>query len=256
MTLFEGEGDYAAFLRTLSDVQERPPLAGRALRSRGELPEHRPMRVLAMCLMPNHFHLLLWPREDGELSEFMRLLTVTHTQRWHAAHGTAGTGPLYQGRFKSFPVQRGSAVLAVARYVERNAVRAGLERRPGEGWRWSSAAMRRQGEVSAGASDAHSPPAWLLPPGRWPAEVPGRDEAGWREYLASAGSEAEEAAIRLAISRSSPLGSERWVTQTAARLGLESTLRPRGRPRVRGEKGVDVGVRGGEGERGEEGGEQ
>jgi putative transposase len=60
----------------------------------GEAKERVPMRLLAWCLMPNHWHLLLWPRGDGDLSEFMRWLSVTHTQRWHAAHHTSGTGPL------------------------------------------------------------------------------------------------------------------------------------------------------------------
>jgi putative transposase len=76
--------------------------------------------------MPNHWHLVLWPRKKGELSEFMRWLTVTHTQRWHASHRTSGTGPLYQGRFKSFPIEDDDHLLAVVRYVERNALRAKL----------------------------------------------------------------------------------------------------------------------------------
>src|SRR5271154_2443491 len=84
------------------------------------------MRLLAYCLMPNHFHVLLWPREDGDLSQFMRWLTVTHTQRWHAHHRTTGTGHLYQGRFKSFPVQSDEHFLTVCRYDERNALRANL----------------------------------------------------------------------------------------------------------------------------------
>jgi hypothetical protein len=63
------------------------------------------VRVFLHCLMPNHWHLLLWPREDGELSETMRWLTVTHTQRWHVHRHTAGSGPVYQGRFKSFPYE-------------------------------------------------------------------------------------------------------------------------------------------------------
>ena len=102
------------------------------------------MRLLAYCLMPNHFHLLLWPREDGDLSRFMRWLTVTHTQRWHAHHRTAGTGHLYQGRFKSFPVQSDEHFLTVCRYVERNALRANLVERA-EDWRWGSLAARREG---------------------------------------------------------------------------------------------------------------
>ncbi len=80
------------------------------------------MRVLAYCLMPNHWHLVLWPRRDGELSEYLRWVTVTHTQRWHAHYHTSGTGPLYQGRFKSFPVQSDEHLLKVCRYVERNAL--------------------------------------------------------------------------------------------------------------------------------------
>ena len=64
-------------------------------------------------------------------------MTVTHTQRWHAAHRTAGTGPLYQGRFKSFPIQEHEHLLSVLRYAERNALRANLVKRAAD-WRWSS----------------------------------------------------------------------------------------------------------------------
>lgn len=80
---------------------------------------------------------------DGELSEVVRWLSVTHTQRWHAHHRTAGTGPVYQGRFKSFPVQMDEHFLAVARYVERNAVRAKLVKRA-EDWQWYSLWRRSQ----------------------------------------------------------------------------------------------------------------
>src|SRR5271156_3061586 len=86
--LFRKTGDYAAFAEIV-----------------GQANAFCPMRVLAYCFMPTHWHLLLWPKNDGDLSEYLRWLTVTHTQRWHAAHQTSGTGPLYQGRFKSFPVQ-------------------------------------------------------------------------------------------------------------------------------------------------------
>ena len=68
---------------------------------------HPRLRLLTFCLMPNHWHLVLWPQADGDLSGFMHRLTMTHTMRWHHAHGTLGTGPLYQGRFKSFPVDTG-----------------------------------------------------------------------------------------------------------------------------------------------------
>jgi putative transposase len=95
------------------------------------------MRLLSYCLMPNHWHLVLWPRADGELSDFGHWLTLTHTQRWHAHYHNVGTGHLYQGRFKSFPVARDEHFLQLCRYVERNPLRAGLVRRA-EAWQWGS----------------------------------------------------------------------------------------------------------------------
>ena len=90
------------------------------------------MRLLAYCVMPNHFHLLLWPRENSDLSVFMRWLTLTHTQRWLAHPRTAGTGHLDQRRYKSFPAQSDEHLLTVCRYVERNALRANLVQRAEE----------------------------------------------------------------------------------------------------------------------------
>src|SRR5437660_9985502 len=113
--------------------------------------------------MPNHWHVVLWPQKDGQLSEFMRLLTVTHTQRWHAHYHTSGTGPLYQGRFKAFPVQEDDHLVTVCRYVERNALRANLLLRA-EGWPWSSLARRVEGR-GLDLLDA------------WPLPIP----AGWVE---------------------------------------------------------------------------
>lgn len=105
LPLFDKTADYAAFEKVLAEAHAKT-------RS----------RIAAYCLMPNHWHLLLWPRHDWELSEVLRWITVTHTQRWHAHHHTAGTGQVYQGRFKSFPVQTHEHSLTVARYVERNAL--------------------------------------------------------------------------------------------------------------------------------------
>src|SRR5207244_11561664 len=105
-------------------------------------------RLLSYCLMPNHWHLMLWPREDDELTAFVRWLTHTHTMRWHAHYHTAGTGHLYQGRFKSFPVQTDEHFLTVCRYVERNALRARLVPRA-EDWRWSCLWRRKHGDDKA-----------------------------------------------------------------------------------------------------------
>ncbi len=143
LPLFEQPGDYAAFETILAQA------AGRTR-----------IRRAAYCLMPNHWHVLLWPRHDGELSEVVRWITVTHTQRWHAHRKTVGTGPVYQGRFTSFPVLTNARFLTVARYIERNSIRAMLVGRA-EDWRWGSVRQRTQGdpELSAWLSD-------------WPIERP------------------------------------------------------------------------------------
>ena len=100
-----------------------------------------PMRILAYCLMPNHWHLVLYPRADGDLSKFLQRITLTHTQRYHAQTRTVGYGHVYQGRYKSLPVESDRHFLTLVRYVERNAQRAGLVKKA-EDWPWSSVYAR------------------------------------------------------------------------------------------------------------------
>jgi putative transposase len=178
----------------------------------GEAKSRFPMRVLAWCVMPSHWHFVLWPQCDGDLSEFMRWLTVTHTQRWHAAHRTAGTGPLYQGRFKSFPIQEDDHLWTVLRYVERNPLRANLVDTVGA-WRWSSLWHRLHGDEKR-----------LLDEG--PSALP----RNWSKHVQSPQTDAELEALRRSVVRGQPFGEESWQQQTAKRLDLQSTLRPRGRP--------------------------
>jgi putative transposase len=200
LTIFDDDGDYEAFVRVLAEA----------------VPRHD-MRLLAYCVLPNHFHLVVWPRADGDLSRFLRRVTLTHTQRWHAHRRSAGTGHLYQGRFKSFPVQSDEHFLTVCRYVERNALRAGLAARA-ESWRWGS--LHRHA-----ATDAAPAPGPALSP--WPVPRP----ADWVERVNAPLSPAEDEALRRAVRRGRPFGAPEWQAETAARLGLASTLRPLGRPR-------------------------
>jgi putative transposase len=180
--------------------------------------EWQPLRLLAYVVMPNHWHLVLWPEHDGDLSEFLRWLTVTHTQRYKAHYHTAGTGPLYQGRFKSFPIQEDEHLLWVRRYVERNALRAGLVRRA-ENWPWSSLGCRVQGGREVILAEGPRPL-----PRDWVALVNRRE------------TEAELAALRRSVVRGCPFGEESWVARTAKDLGLEATLRTPGRPKKTGKK--------------------
>jgi putative transposase len=129
--------------------------------------------------------------------------------------GTSGTGHLYQGRFKAFPIQKDDHFYTVMRYVERNALRANLVE-TAEAWRWSSLWRRTFGteEQKLLLSD-------------WPLPQPSR----WKAHVNAAQSESEVEAVREAIRRGCPFGSPLWKKRTAGRLGLEWTLRARGRPR-------------------------
>ena len=173
-----------------------------------------PIRILAYCLMPNHWHLVLYPRADGDLSKFVQRITVTHTQRYHAQIRTAGYGQIYQGRYKSLPVETGQHFLTLVRYVERNAQRAGLVKRA-EDWPWSSVYTRLYGKEKQ---------KQLL--SRWPVAAP-KDYVAWLNHPQP---QEEIEKIRYALKRSRPYGSEAWVSKAVAQFGLENTLRNPWRP--------------------------
>jgi putative transposase len=173
LPLFQKDDDYAAFERVLAEAHTLHPI-----------------RILAYCLLPNHWHFVLWPRAQDELTAFLRWLTHTHSMRWHAHYHTAGTGHLYQGRFKSFPVATDDHLYTVLRYVERNALRAGLVTRA-ERWRWGSLWRRCAGEADV--------PALLH---AWPVPEP----ENWVALVNRPQNEAELAAVRQAMARGSPYG--------------------------------------------------
>src|SRR5713226_175292 len=109
---------YNAFVRLLAEAAARFPV-----------------RVVAFCLMPNHFHFALWPQTDDGLSDLMHWLLTTHAARYQRHYRV--TGHVWQGRFRAFPIQEDDHLLSVLRYVERNPLRAGLVASAQE-WRWSS----------------------------------------------------------------------------------------------------------------------
>ena len=193
-TVFASRDDYAAFLRLIAQAQERLPLS-----------------VLACCLMPNHFHFVVSQRGAGDTSRWMQWLLTTFSHRYHRRYGSCGR--LWQGRFKAFPIEQDVHLLTVMRYVERNALRAGLVDRA-EAWPWGSLAWRHRGAVEGLLA---SPPIQL--PTDWVDRV-------------NAPQTAEELdAIRQCVNRQRPFGAEAWVEQASVELGLESSLRPNGRPR-------------------------
>ncbi len=172
--IFESVDDYRAFELLLIEARARFG-----------------MRVLAYCLMPNHWHLLLWPRTDGSLSLFVQWLTATHAIRWNRVHGKAGEGAVYQARFKSIPIERGPHLYWAWRYVERNALRANLVSKA-EDWRWGSLWQRRYA-LACYLDDA-------------PVPIP--DD--WLEVVNLPQSEGELTAFRTHVRRGEPYGGPGW----------------------------------------------
>ncbi len=195
--IFHKPADYDAYVKILIEGLEVVPT----------------MRVLAFCLMPNHWHLVLWPRHDGDLSRYLAWVSNTHVRRYRRHYHDEGRGGhLYQGRFKSFPVQSDGHLLTVLRYVEANALRTKLAKNAME-WRWTSFAHRATGEEMKLLSG-------------WPVDRP----TDWQAIVERDPGETELDRVRLSLKRGRPFGDARWVQRTAKRLGLEFTLRPRGRP--------------------------
>lgn len=191
--VFHADGDYQAFLDLLNRASQRIP-----------------MRVLAYCLMSNHFHLALWPYRDGDLSRWMQWLLTAHVRRYHTYHESSGH--IWQGRFKAFPIEQDDHLLTVLRYIELNPVRANLVAQAEE-WRWSSA--RTWKESVRGPCVEVGPVARPEP---------------WLDWVNGPMTETEVQRVRQSVNRNAPFGSQGWVAMTAALLGLDASLRPIGRP--------------------------
>ncbi len=191
--VFHKDADYQAFLEMMAEASLRIP-----------------MRILSYCLMPNHFHLGLWPAEDGALSRWMHWLLTTHVRRYQRHYRSSGH--IWQGRFKAFPIQDDDHLLIVLRYIERNPLRAKLAGRAKD-WPWSS--LRWIGEPSGAPVRLDS------------GSVP-RDSA-WLEGVNNLKYGTEDERVRECLRRERPFGQPDWVKETARNLGLEFSLRVPGR---------------------------
>jgi putative transposase len=173
--------------------------------------ERLPLRVVSWCLMPNHFHLVLWPYANGDLSRWMQWLMTCHVRRYHRHYKSSGH--IWQGRFKAFPIQQDGHYLTVLRYIERNPLRANLVRFA-QDWQWSSLfewnIRGRNTFLSKG-----------------PVARP----AGWLGLVNQEQTQSELDMVRNSMNRGSPFGNDEWSKRVAVELGLESAINPRGRPR-------------------------
>lgn len=173
------------------------------------------MRILSYEIMPNHWHLVLYPKQDGDLQKFMGWLSMTHTQRWHSQHGTIGRGHLYQGRYKSFIIQSDKYLLQLFRYVERNALRSKLVKRA-EDWKWSSLYRREKGSIKQQK---------LL--SKWPIEMP----KNYIKLVNEPQTNTELETLRYSVNKGKPYGSDHWIDKMIDRFKLGATLRNPGRPK-------------------------
>jgi len=191
--IFHKAADYQAFIELMVEAKKRYPL-----------------EIFGYCLMPNHFHMVVRPIKGQHLSKWMQWLMTSHVRRYHKYYGSSGH--IWQGRFKSFIIQQDNHLLTVLRYVEGNPLRAGLVTSVLD-WYWSS-----HREVVG------KEPNRLVDV--WPIETP----EGWRRYVDLPQTATEIECLRRSVNRQGPFGDPEWQVQVSKQLGLESTLRPRGRP--------------------------
>src|SRR5512135_1909245 len=201
--VFHDESDHEAFLEALARTRRRYPF-----------------RLYGYCLMTNHFHLLLRPEPGQPISRIVQSLTVAHTARYHKRQRTIGH--VWQGRFKSPVIQDDGHLRAVLRYIEANPLRAGMVQDLAD-YRWSSYPAHGLGR----------PDPLLSPIPEWDdlSSTPARVRAQWRRRVHAPQADDELAAVRASVRTGKPFGTTDWVEDTARRLGLNLTTRPRGRPR-------------------------
>jgi|SRR3989344_6007827 len=198
MLIFSKPEDYRLFEKLIEETKELTD-----------------MRIFAYEIMPNHWHLVLSPKKDGDLGVFMHHLTNKHTRQVHTSTGTVGSGHLYQGRYKSFLIDSGNYLLAVIKYTERNAVRAKLVSLC-EDWRWGSAWRRTYGT-------AQQKKLLNTPPVQFPDN--------YLKWINTADQLEEVATIRKSVNKGIPYGREVWIDKMVTTYHLETTLRSAGRPK-------------------------
>lgn len=192
--VFHKEKDYDAFIKIMEEAKTRYSV-----------------EIFAYCLMPNHFHIAVKPKKGEELSRWMQWLMTSHVRRYHRHYESSGH--VWQGRYKSFIIQKDSHLMMVLRYIEGNPVRAKLVRSATE-WQWSSH-NETLGKVQRMLTD--------IAPFDLPEE--------WGQYVDTPFYEADLDCLRRSVNRQTPFGDAAWQTKKCKEFGLESTLNRRGRPR-------------------------
>lgn len=192
--VFRKSHDYNVFLDRMKEAKNKYPI-----------------EIFAYCLMPNHFHIVVLAIKAEGLSRWMQWLMTSHVRRYHRHYETRGH--VWEGRFKSFIIQKDNHLLTVLRYVEGNPVRAGLVKLAKD-WPWSS----------HGESIGERPRFLIDEP---LIELP----QDWARYVNEPLTVKELAKLSESVFRGSPYGLPTWQIDVSIELGLQSTLRARGRPK-------------------------
>jgi putative transposase len=201
--VFLRDDDFVAFRLALAQTQARYPFA-----------------LFGYCLMSNHFHLLLRPDDGQSISRILQSLSVAHTWHYHRRHGTSGH--VWQGRFKSPVVQDDAHALTVLRYIEANPLRAGMVADLAA-YPWSSYGSHALGQPDPLLDEL---PCWAAL-----RRTEARRQEFWREWVHAPLTARELEAVRRSVRSGRPFGGEEWSAETARRLRLQFSDRPRGRPR-------------------------
>ena len=166
--------------------------------------------------MPNHWHLVLYPRTDTDLAEFMSWLTSTHVRQYRTKTNTIEYGHLYQDRYKSFPTESNEYCQTLMRYIEQNPLRAKLVDRA-EDWQWSSLWSREKGSEKEKK---------LLAP--LPIDLPANYLQSVNEVL----KEDNLKRLRNSVNKGTPFGKDGWVEKMVEEHNLGHTIRGIGRPKL------------------------
>ena len=173
------------------------------------------MRILAYCIMPNHWHLVLYPRNDGDMSEFLRWVTTTHVRQRRTQTKSVGEGHLYQGAHKSFPIEEDKHLTTVIRYVEQNPLRSKLVLKA-EDWQWSFLQRRQRNNVTDSK---------LL--SSLPTELP----TNYLESVNTILNDDSLTEVRHSVTKGTPFGSDVWIAKMVEKYNFGNTLRGPGRPK-------------------------
>ena len=170
--------------------------------------------ILAYCLMDNHVHFIVIPGNEDSLARTFNAAHMSYAQRIHG--NRKSSGHLWQGRFFSCVLDN-HHLLAAARYVECNPVRAHSVRQPWD-WEWSSAAHH------TGEAPSQLPLAGLF-------ELTGMSQEKWKEYIAN-----NDAGFANRIRKNTltgrPLGTDAFIEKLERQLGRKLTARSVGRPKI------------------------